>query len=209
MTALQIDSRPAFELTGGSVCLDFINTLSRRQTTRPVEHLFRYSDMLRWGRLAGVLSSGDRARLTRDATEHPVRASRAFVRALAFREVLYEIFVAVASRRVPSTDDLSALSGVLRGAFRASVIRPTPSGFEYLMDRQRAGLDSVLWAVARSALDLLVSPSARPRVRECAAPSCSWLFLDTTRNRSRRWCAMKVCGNRNKVRRYRERTGNS
>jgi predicted RNA-binding Zn ribbon-like protein len=41
-------------------------------------------------------------------------------------------------------------------------------------------------------------------VRLCADASCAWLFLDTTRNRTRRWCDMKECGNRNKVRRFRE-----
>jgi predicted RNA-binding Zn ribbon-like protein len=62
--------------------------------------------------------------------------------------------------------------------------------------------------VARSAADLLVS-SARTDVRECASETCSWLFLDLSPRRSRRWCSMKTCGNRDKVRRFyaRQRAG--
>jgi len=48
-------------------------------------------------------------------------------------------------------------------------------------------------------VDLLTSDRLSA-VRECAADDCAWLFLDESRNRSRRWCDMKVCGNRQKAR---------
>ena len=63
-----------------------------------------------------------------------------------------------------------------------------------------------LWPLALSAGDLLTSAD-RERVKECAADNCSWLFLDMSRNRSRRWCDMAVCGNRAKARRFRAREG--
>jgi predicted RNA-binding Zn ribbon-like protein len=59
----------------------------------------------------------------------------------------------------------------------------------------------MLWPVARSAADLLTSQE-QSRVRECAASDCGWLFLDLSRNRSRRWCDMETCGNRTKARRH-------
>ena len=40
------------------------------------------------------------------------------------------------------------------------------------------------------------------RLKRCAEHSCAWVFWDTSKNRSRRWCAMRVCGNRTKARRY-------
>jgi predicted RNA-binding Zn ribbon-like protein len=206
MKSTESEGRLAFEFTGGRTCLDFVNTLTRRRTTRPAEHLLQYADVVRWGRLAGILSARDQVRLTRYADEHPVRATRALERAIAFREVLYEILLAVATDRAPRQQDLSALDRVLQASAQASEIRPSAGGFELIADRQKAALDLVVWTVARSALDLIVSADDRPRVRECAASNCAWLFLDTTRNRSRRWCEMKVCGNRNKVRRFRDRT---
>jgi predicted RNA-binding Zn ribbon-like protein len=71
-------------------------------------------------------------------------------------------------------------------------------------DRGRPSLDlPILAPVTRAAIDLLTT-DARQRVRVCADQSCAWLFIDTTRSGTRRWCDMKVCGNRNKVRRFRE-----
>jgi predicted RNA-binding Zn ribbon-like protein len=61
-----------------------------------------------------------------------------------------------------------------------------------------------VWLIAHSALQLLLS-DALARVRACGADSCRWLFLDTSKNHTRRWCNMKVCGNRAKARRFQER----
>ena len=60
-------------------------------------------------------------------------------------------------------------------------------------------LDTIRWT--GSAVELLTSPDL-PRVSQCAAPDCSWLFLDLTRNHSRRWCRAEGCGVRNRFRRY-------
>jgi len=65
------------------------------------------------------------------------------------------------------------------------------------------GLDAMLVPIVRAAVDLLTS-DAMSRVGRCADETCAWLFLDTTRSGTRRWCDMKSCGNRNKVRRFRE-----
>src|SRR5438093_1265585 len=72
------------------------------------------------------------------------------------------------------------------------------------VDAAADDLRSPLAPVIKSTVDLLTSP-AIDRVRTCAADTCEWLFLDTTKNRTRRWCDMKVCGNREKVRRFRSR----
>jgi predicted RNA-binding Zn ribbon-like protein len=69
----------------------------------------------------------------------------------------------------------------------------TPPGDEF---------DAVLTPVVRAAVDLLTSKTAG-RLGICADSTCAWVFLDTTRGRTRRWCDMKACGNRNKVRRFR------
>ena len=79
-----------------------------------------------------------------------------------------------------------------------------PSGGRFVLDtRNDAILGPVLDPVVRSATDLLTS-DAVTRIGCCADETCGWLFLDTTRSRTRRWCDMKQCGNRNKVRRFRQ-----
>ncbi len=74
------------------------------------------------------------------------------------------------------------------------------------VDAGEPALDQMLGPVARSAVELLTS-GRRARVRECeGANGCGWLFIDTSKNGRRRWCDMKVCGNRAKARRHRQRT---
>ena len=77
-------------------------------------------------------------------------------------------------------------------------------GYTWVWDEGGRALDSMLWPVARSAADLLTSGELQA-VRQCAGRACGWLFLDTSRNRTRRWCDMSVCGNRAKARRHHER----
>jgi predicted RNA-binding Zn ribbon-like protein len=77
---------------------------------------------------------------------------------------------------------------------------PAKEGFEWkfgdLLD-----FDSVLWPIARSAAELLVSDQLA-YVRACSSKACEWFFLDTSKNHHRRWCDMTRCGNRAKVRRF-------
>ena len=57
------------------------------------------------------------------------------------------------------------------------------------------------------AIERLQSRGAWPRLKACTDEGCQWAFFDTTRNRSRTWCSMEECGNREKTRRYRQRKG--
>ena len=62
-------------------------------------------------------------------------------------------------------------------------------------------LESLIWPVAKSAADLLTSERLE-RVRECAGGTCGWLFIDASKNHSRRWCDMRDCGNAAKAKRH-------
>jgi predicted RNA-binding Zn ribbon-like protein len=66
------------------------------------------------------------------------------------------------------------------------------------------GLGQILFPVLTSAAELLASPRVG-RIRECGSNDCTWLFVDESRNRSRRWCDMRACGNRMKARRHYQR----
>ncbi len=81
---------------------------------------------------------------------------------------------------------------------------PGPDGLGWDWAADDRALDGVIWSVAHSAAELLTSERL-DRVRECAESRCGWLFLDASRNRSRQWCDMKVCGNRAKARRHHAR----
>ncbi|HSB62372.1 MAG TPA: ABATE domain-containing protein [Vicinamibacteria bacterium] len=193
-----------FELTGGAACLDFVNTLGDRPRSRD-EGLRAYADLVAWGRQAGVLPGAEAKGLRREAARHPVRAREALARAVALREELYRVFSRVAAGRAPDERGVGALNEALAAALVRLRVRPGPSGFDWAWTARPGDLDRVLWPVVRSAAELLTS-AEREQVRECGGEACSWLFVDRSRTRRRRWCDMKTCGNRAKARRHYRRT---
>jgi predicted RNA-binding Zn ribbon-like protein len=196
--------RMHFGLSALRLCLDFANTLEGRLTSHPQESFRSYGDLLSWGQLAGAVAPEPASRLGREATRRIAEATATLDRAIALREATYRIFSAVAGMRTPEASDLDHLNAVLRDALAALQVTPTADGFVWAWGGKRQELGFVLWPIAQSAAELLTSVD-RPAVRECAAPDCGWLFLDTSRNHSRRWCDMKACGNRAKARRHYER----
>lgn len=188
--------RYLFELSGGRLCLDFTNTVDRRPTDRPRELLGTYGDLLAWSRQSGILTPGETRRLGARAEGRREQAHRSLSRARKLRETLFQIFSATVKRR-PAGAAIAALSAELELAFRSPRLRRR----RLVWDDDREKLDFMLGPVVRSAVDLLCSPEL-DRVRLCAAEDCDWLFLDESRNRSRQWCDMTVCGNRAKARRF-------
>lgn len=193
----------------GRLCLDFINTVGARITTarRCIilrEKLLNYDSLLAWSLCAGLIPENDARRLLRQAASHPRNASETLTRAITLRDAIYRIFKSVLDYRRPLDKDLEVLDRELTIA-RAHE-RLTPSSFRFLWTwiNPRNALDRMLWAISKSAAELLASPDLTS-VRQCGGDECGWLFLDTSRNRSRQWCAMRDCGNRAKVRRFRQR----
>jgi predicted RNA-binding Zn ribbon-like protein len=190
----------AFPFIGGCLCLDFANTVRWHAGEHPGERLIDFAQLVRWGLSAGVLEQVRANRLLRDAKTHPARAAAALTRAVKARETMYRIFAAVSRGRRPDTGDLEGFNRLLAGSLARSRIGPTHGGFAWEWAGAEEAWDIVLWHTLRSAADLLTS-KALPRVGQCVDDrGCGWLFLDTSRNHSRRWCDMKDCGNREKAR---------
>jgi predicted RNA-binding Zn ribbon-like protein len=110
----------------------------------------------------------------------------------------------VVEEAAPEESDLWILDEVLSQGMVQARILAEGNGFRWGWSDKGEALESVLWVVARSTADLLTS-ELRHAVRICGAQDCGWLFLDTSKNHSRRWCNMKSCGNRAKARRYLDR----
>jgi predicted RNA-binding Zn ribbon-like protein len=193
-----------FDLTGGRVCLDFTNTLVGSRE-HPKENLESYDDLVAWSRQSGVLTDGEARRLVREARQRPGDAAATLFQALTLRETIFRTFARVAEGRSPDADDIAALNAALAHALPHLRIETSGDAFSWTWHAEAGDLDRMLWTVARSAADLLVSQDERGRVRRCAGTDCDWLFMDTSRNSSRRWCDMRSCGNRAKAHRYYER----
>jgi predicted RNA-binding Zn ribbon-like protein len=190
-----------FELTGGLLCLDFANTVDNRTEVHPRELLNSYHDLVSWGKQAQVLTEQEAQRLLDAAARHPTEASKVLERAVAVREAIFRIIKAVTKEALPEDDDLVALSVAVADAQAHVQIVPKEGGFIWDWAGNAGELDRMLWPVVRSAADLLTSEELDD-VRVCASDTCNWLFLDTSKNHSRRWCDMKSCGNREKARRF-------
>jgi predicted RNA-binding Zn ribbon-like protein len=192
-----------FEFTGGNICLDFINTLSNRLKERPTEHLLSYRDLVFWGKQAELITFEDVQQLLEVSRHRPDEANRVYERALMLREILFRIFSACIEDVRPDGADIELFNGALNEVLSHTCIVPQDDRFVWSWRRDGA-LDVMLWPVLRAAADLLTSDE-RQLIRKCAADDCNWLFLDTSKNHSRRWCDMKGCGNRAKVRKHHER----
>ena len=192
-----------FELTGGALCLDFANTLGDRPLCCH-EHLPGYEELLRWSGQAEVLEAAQIEALESDAGKHPRKAQAAFERAIELRETIYRIFAALSQQERPADEDLQGLNTHLSEALPHLKVVIDRESLAWSWGGPERALDRMLWPVARSAADLLTSDEAIA-LRECASETCSWLFVDRSRTRRRRWCDMSTCGNRAKARRHYQR----
>src|ERR1700738_3847717 len=189
-------------LIGGAPCLDFANTVDDRTDAKPLDYLHSYPALLAWSLYAGVLSSTEASRLQELARKEPARAEAALGVALSAREAIYAVFAALAVEGQVRATLLTPLNRVLRRAGGAPRLIPEGTGARLAWEAgPQVNLDTPACRMLGSAVGLLTIPDL-PRVSQCAAPDCSWLFLDLTRNHSRRWCRAEGCGVRNRFRRY-------
>jgi predicted RNA-binding Zn ribbon-like protein len=191
------------EFVGGSLALDFANTVGGAHTAPTHEHLVEYVDLAEFGRSAGYLSASQTRRLIDEAGRQPARAAAVLRRAVSLREAIWRGFDVIAKGGRADASDLAAIHEEELAALRHARLHQSESGVDYEWSDELL-LDRPLWAIARSASDLLRSKDVA-RVRECGSATCEWLFVDRSRNHSRRWCDMNDCGNRAKVRRFRQR----
>jgi predicted RNA-binding Zn ribbon-like protein len=192
------------ELIAGALALDFANTVGGTHVRPSHDHLQSYADMVSFAQMAGVLERRAAARLLARAQREPVRAAAVLELGITLREAIWGVFSALASGEVPSDADLALISdAAASGAARSRLVYDR-DGVGWSLPPDGDDLERPLWAIARSAADLLTSGD-HARVKECASETCEWVFLDRSRNRSRRWCDMTDCGNRAKARRFQER----
>ncbi len=184
-----------FELISGHPALDLVNTLDWRFGSHgPKDLLSSYDDLLRFARESKVVNIEPPATKT--------SRSRALRRAIELREALADIFYARLDSRPSPAAARATLQRHFDAARRAQTIDWTQSPrlrWKWRNDSKSAELP--VWALALSASELMTS-DAIDRIRACDSLECRWLFLDTSKNHTRRWCDMKVCGNRMKARRF-------
>jgi predicted RNA-binding Zn ribbon-like protein len=189
------------ELVGGSLCLDFTNTVNSWLETKR-DYLATYEDFLAWAEHAGAISSADRSALAERAVADPGAADAALSAARDRRAEICHVLGGVSDGDVPA-DELASLMAAHADSLAEASYEGGSDGFRPAW-RVADELAAPLLPITNDAGSLLLSAEVS-RVRTC--PSCGWLFLDRSRNGRRRWCSMETCGSRTKMRRYRRKRG--
>ena len=208
------ESPPAalFDLSGGHPALDLVNTLDHRFGDEGrVELLAGYGALLGFALQTGLLDPGQVRLLTKSVK--PQAAARALRSVRELREALAAAFYGNLESRPPPAADIRTLERHFLASERhrelrwqEAAARNGQPAMAWQWGRFAKEAELPVWILAERAGQLMLS-DAMERVRDCGADTCRWLFLDTSKNHTRRWCNMKVCGNRMKARRFQARRG--
>ena len=182
-----------FELVGGHPALDFLNTIPDWHARERVDRLGEFGDVVAFAAAAGVIGSGDTRQLRK-------MHSPAELRHLGeLRERLARIFRGISERAGPAPADLNLLALDAARAASLARLRSSDGRIVRRIAIGDAGAEIIRWRIVDASVELLTSEQLA-HVKSC--PSCGWFFLDTTKNKSRRWCSMTMCGSASKARRY-------
>lgn len=197
-----------FGLLRERLCLDFVNTSDAHPSQPDTEFLKSYASLVEWAVYVGAIPHVQVDRLIASAEAHPDKAEAALKNAITVRDTVYRVLSAAAAHQHPKPTDMQAFNHMLSKAMTHLRLSTVDQHFEWTYTQADADLETMLWPVLWSVSELLTSHDLRD-LRECASDDCSWLFLDTSKNHSRRWCSMTQCGNRAKARTHYHRARKS
>jgi predicted RNA-binding Zn ribbon-like protein len=190
-------------LLGGRLTFDFVNTVHDRTGRTDEDYLDSLTRFVHWSAKAGAISTSEQEILLPLAgADTRALARLAHVRKL--RDGVYALLRARMTGRRLGAADLELLDAWIHAAWGSLTLS---GNFPQLITwkPESLNLDLPLKRIALSTL-AVIQESDPKRVKECPAPGgCGWLFLDETRNNSRRWCSMELCGNTVKIARFRRR----
>ena len=191
-------------LLGGRPCLDFVNTVDARRDRWGPDLLDGFEDLVVWCERVGLLTDEELASARIEAMQSPDQARAILSRAKLLREAIYDVLAAIAEHRTPPGPASTTLCREIdRGAaFRCFKLSDGAYAWTW---QGEASMERPLHRITLDCAALLTDPQSRLRLKECFGPNCGWLFVDETRNRSRRWCSEESCGTHTRVLRYREK----
>jgi predicted RNA-binding Zn ribbon-like protein len=190
-------------LLGGATCLDFVNTKNWNDHEEAYDFFTEYHALLSWALQLHLITPQQAEQLSKLAGRKPGESINVLKQALTLREALYRIFFAIANEDQVPPADMALFNNAWVKALTRLQVQPDRKTYQWNWVGVDEALDSMLWPVLHSAAELLISEKL-DRVKNCGG--CGWLFLDTTKAGRRRWCDMRICGNREKSRRHYART---
>lgn len=193
-------NRRVFQLFGGHPALDLVNTLDWRFADKGAQELLgSYADLVDFSEQTKLVSEKQARRLKRGA--HTFAAHRTLEQARALREALADLIYSGLAGMDASSASMQTLEKFLQAARAQTKLVREGTRLRWDWAGAETKAEFPLWVLSRAASGLLLS-DIMERVRECGNPECRWLFVDTSKNHTRRWCDMRLCGNRMKARRF-------
>lgn len=184
------------------LCLDFVNTVGWHESESPSEWLKDLKDLATWGVRTRCLTKEEAEELERFVEQEPSKAKLKYKQFIALREVMFRIFRAIVRGNPAPAEDLAALSSQFELYKHLTLVESMPGQFALRFSSAVISpLERMHGELVRSAVDLLLSKNLK-YLKQCDGGECGWLFIDTSRNHSRRWCSMTDCGNRSKAKRH-------
>ncbi len=202
-----------WKFIGGRLCLDFVNSVGGRkeQEEKPYpeniilkDKLENYNDLVTWGKQTRIITEVEEKKLLNLIASRKKETDMIFDRAIELRESLFKIIYEVINSKEPEEKMIQILNKEYAVANENRKLVYKDNKIEWQFSKDPLKPDYLIWLIAESAVKLL-SSDLLSRVKICSGDDCGWLFLDTSKNKSRQWCDMKDCGNLAKVRRFRER----
>jgi predicted RNA-binding Zn ribbon-like protein len=191
------------DIVGGNAALDLVNTVSGWNLD-PEDWVPDMASFLVWAQTCRVLDTRETHEAARRAAALPVAAERVLASVKELRFALWGLIHSLQHRKPAKPADLSVINEWMRRLALSEqvVVRRNKIGFA--MNRDISVLEFPALRVTAAALSFLKDPPLA-RIKTCAARDCGWKFVDHSKNRSRRWCDMSMCGNLAKSRQYRAR----
>jgi predicted RNA-binding Zn ribbon-like protein len=184
------------------LAVEFANTLMWRGSA-PAESLHTAADVAAWLSANKTMPVNALDALTGWFDGHPAHADAFLRESIEIREAIYRLIHGIAASSASDPADLRQLNDALRASPPRGLLERADGNYGWRIEAKPVAAE-ILAPVLWSAADVLVGPDSA-RVRECANHRCLWLFLDDSKNGSRRWCSMQMCGNRAKAQRHYQR----
>ena len=185
-------------LVAGKLALDFTNTESGRGGGEHRDHLHTAGDLVAWAIHAKIIGQKD-ATLARRMIENQTKLARHLIaRGRFLRATIYQINSDIVAGKPPARKLLHSLTATHAEMLATATLAPHGDHYEWAWHSKVELAAAILGPVTLSALELLLEADFS-RIKQCRGDHCGWLFYDSTKNKSRQWCDMSVCGNRAKA----------
>jgi predicted RNA-binding Zn ribbon-like protein len=203
----------SWKFIGGRLCLDFVNSVGGRKELEDKPYpenivvkdkLENFNDLISWGKEIGIITEAERKYLFNLISSEKKQTELTFKKAVELRESLFKIIYDIINNKKPDEKLIQVLNREYSSANENRKLVYINNKIERQFSKNPIKPGYLIWMITESAVNLLSSDFVS-RVKICAGDDCGWLFLDTSKNKSRQWCDMKDCGNVAKVRRFRER----